>query len=119
MAPVVEPHDAGKLVRVANRVSAGLDRAPAWVHLPVPRDRWDEGYFAPLRGLRLPVETELYLGLLHATDGLEGARRRIAAARKAVAEFGVATECGFGRRDPATVPALLELHAASAAPRHP
>jgi hypothetical protein len=28
--------------------------------------------------------------------------------------FGVATERGFGRRDPATVPDLLDLHAAAA-----
>jgi len=25
-------------------------------------------------------------------------------------DFGIATECGFGRRPPATVPGLIELH---------
>lgn len=119
----VEPRDTGRLVRVANRVAAGLDRAPTWVHLPVPRGRSDDGYFAPLQGLRLPAGTELYLGLLHASDGPEGAGRRISAAREATdgsgVAFGVATECGFGRRDPATVPTLLELHATVAAPLRP
>jgi hypothetical protein len=112
----VEPQDTAKLVAISNGVIAGLDRAPAWIHLPVPRDRDDAAYFAPLRELRLPAETELHLGLVHAGDGDEGARRRIAAARTAVERFGVATECGFGRRDPATVPALLDQHAAVAAP---
>jgi hypothetical protein len=32
-----------------------------------------------------------------------------------VPDFGIATECGFGRRDPATIPALLRLHAEVAA----
>ena len=43
-------------------------------HLPVPRNRTDEVYFAPLRTLRLHPETELYLGLVHYTDGIEGTR---------------------------------------------
>ena len=43
--------------------------------------------------------------------GLQGARRRIAAAREAVPAFGIATECGFGRRPPETVLPLLDLHA--------
>jgi hypothetical protein len=33
-----------------------------------------------------------------------------------VGEFGVATECGLGRRDPATIPDLLRLHAEVAGP---
>ena len=37
-----------------------------------------------------------YLGLVHRTDGLDGARRRLAAAKKVVTDFGIATECGFG-----------------------
>ncbi len=64
-----------------------------------------------LPGLRLHPETKLFLGLVHATDGVEGARRRIAAAEKVVADFGIGTECGMGRRDPQTIPALLDLHA--------
>ena len=88
----------------------------AWMHLPVPRDRTDAAYYAPLRELRLHPETELYLGLVHLTDGEEGTRARIAAAQEVVSAFGVATECGFGRRDPSTVAPLLDLHAAVADP---
>ncbi|MDT7683208.1 MAG: hypothetical protein QOG57_3518 [Pseudonocardiales bacterium] len=106
----VEPRDTAVLVGLANRVAAGLSRPLNWVHLPVPRDRDDADYFAPLEDLRLAPDTELYLGLVHSTDGLAGSRRRLAAASKFRTEFGIGTECGFGRRDPATIPALLELH---------
>ena len=106
----VEPKDTAVLVGLANRVAAGLSRPLNWVHMPVPRDRDDAAYFAPLENLRLAPDTELYLGLVHSTDGLAGSRRRLATASKFRAEFGVGTECGFGRRDPATIPALLALH---------
>jgi hypothetical protein len=82
--------------------------------MPVPRNRTDGAYFAPLERLALRPETELCLGLVHYTDGIEGAKRRLATARKYVKDFSVATECGFGRRDPRTIPELLRLHAAVA-----
>lgn len=114
-----EPADAGKLVDVANALAASLGRPLHWVHLPVPRDRADEAYHAPLGQLRLRPETELYLGLVHLTDGVEGAMRRLETARRFVSGFGIATECGWGRRPPATVPELLRLHAALSAPVQP
>jgi len=77
----------------------------------VPRDRDDDTYFAPLARLKLKPGTELCLGLVHYTDGLAGTRRRLAAAERHVSAFSVATECGFGRRDPATIPELLRIHA--------
>lgn len=45
------------------------------------------------------------------TDGAEGARHRIESARTFVEDFGIATECGFGRRPPEQVQPLLDLHA--------
>jgi hypothetical protein len=78
--------------------------------MPVPRDRDDDAYFAPLAGLDLRPGTEVYLGLVHQTDGVDGARRRLSAATKALPQFGIATECGFGRRPPDTVADLLALH---------
>jgi hypothetical protein len=85
-----------------------------WVHLPVPIERDDDAYFAPLAEVELPEGTELYLGLLHHEDGVEGALRRARAAATAVPSFGVATECGFGRGPSERTPALLDLHAAVA-----
>jgi hypothetical protein len=113
----IEPRDAGLLVEVANAVFDGLRRPVSWLHLPVPRARDDAAYSAPLATLGLPPATELYLGLIHLTDGAAGASRRIAAAQPYVQhEFGVAAECGLGRRDPAVIPAMLALHAQVAEP---
>jgi hypothetical protein len=111
---VVEPSDMGDMVEFTNRLMRGLKRHVQLVHMPVPRDRSDEAYFAPLRGLHLRPETELCLGLVHYTDGLDGTRRRLATAEKFVKDFSIATECGFGRRDPATIPELLRIHAQAA-----
>jgi hypothetical protein len=79
--------------------------------MPVPIDRDDAAYFAPLRDLRTPPSTCVYLGLVHAQDGTEGASRRIESAAGMLPWFGIATECGLGRRAPETLPGLLELHA--------
>jgi methionine synthase II (cobalamin-independent) len=106
----VQPDDLGVVTDMANAVTETIERPLTWIHMPVPMRRDDKAYFAPLRGLTAPGETELYLGLVHMTDGVEGATRRARAARTVVDAFGVATECGFGRRPPETVRPLLDLH---------
>ena len=108
---VVEPIDMGDMVDVANLLCAGIKRPVDLIHMPVPRDRDDDGYFAPLARLRLQPGTELCLGLVHYTDGAAGTRRRLATAEKHVQNFSIATECGFGRRAPDTIPELLRIHA--------
>jgi hypothetical protein len=113
----VQPKDMQLLVDVARNLVADLRRPLNWLHMPVPRDRHDAAYFAPASVLQLADPTELYLGLVHFSDGIAGARKRIRAAAKHVARFGVATECGFGRRAPDTVTGLLQIHRALAAPR--
>lgn len=80
------------------------------IHMPVPRNRKDEGYFAPLENLALPSGTSLALGLVHYTDGVAGSRERLSVARRFADRFLVATECGFGRRAPETIQRLLEIH---------
>ena len=112
---VIEPVDMGDMVEVANRLSQDIKRPIQLIHMPVPRDRTDDGYFAPLAGLKLHPETELSLGLVHYTDGVAGTRARLKTAERHVQHFSVATECGFGRRDPATIPELLRIHAEVAA----
>jgi hypothetical protein len=110
----VEPVDAGNLVRYANAVVAASARPLTWLHLPVPIDRDDDAYFAPLAGLAF--DGELYLGLVHREDGVDGAARRIEAARTFVPEFGVATECGIGRAPEGTTEGILQTHAEVASP---
>jgi hypothetical protein len=112
---VVEPIDTGDMVDVANRLSHDIHRTIQLIHMPVPRGRSDDGYFKPLARLRLKPETELCLGLVHYTDGVAGTRERLAAAERHVSNFSIATECGFGRRDPKTIPELLRIHSEVAA----
>jgi hypothetical protein len=100
----------GLMVELANRFAANVQRPIEWIHMPVPRDRDDEAYFAPLQALHRRPETELYLGLVHLTDGIAGARNRLTSAKRVLTDFGVATECGFGRRKPETIESLLRLH---------
>lgn len=45
-------------------------------------------HWQPLANLAIEPETESYLGLVHAEDGVAGARYR---------GFGLSTECGLGR----------------------
>ena len=112
---VVEPTDMGNMVDYANRLTMQLKRPITQIHMPVPRNRTDEAYFRPLSRLKLDPATRLCLGLVHYTDGVEGTRRRIAAAENFVQDFGIGTECGFGRRDPKTIAELLRIHAETAA----
>ncbi len=107
----VQPTDSGLLAAVIRGVVAASPRPITFFHLPVPIERDDAAYFAPLRELELPDDTELYLGLLHHEDGFDGARRRAAAAATARTRFGVATECGFGRGPSDRTIDLLQLHA--------
>lgn len=111
---VVEPIDMGDMVDLANRLVERIPRPIQMIHMPVPRDRSDDAYFDPLSRLALRPETLLCLGLVHHTDGLEGTRKRLETARRHRADFAIATECGFGRRRPETIPALLDIHVGAA-----
>jgi len=113
----MEPVDTANMVEVANRVTSGVGRAINWIHMPVPHERNDDAYFAPLTNLKLGSDTELYLGLVHFSDGVAGTQQRIEAAQRVVKDFGVATECGFGRRSPETIAELLRIHAEVSDPR--
>jgi hypothetical protein len=64
--------------------------------------------YAELRSDR----SRLYLGLVHHKNGVEGTQRRIDTARRHYQRgFGVATECGMGRKPRERVPELLEIQA--------
>jgi hypothetical protein len=111
----VEPEDTGKMVEFANLLTQCAGRPIAFIHMPVPISRDDEAFFAPLQGLALAADTELYLGLVHAAGGVAGTKKRMASARKFVSEFGIATECGMARaRTPDIVHDLIRVHAGAA-----
>ncbi len=111
-----DPVTARHLVDVANAIARKVKHPLTYIHMPVPAPRATDAFFAPMRDLKLPAQTEIYLGLIHAADGVEGAKRRIALAHEYVPRFGIATECGFARaRKADLVLKLLDIHAGAAA----
>jgi methionine synthase II (cobalamin-independent) len=112
----IEPLDATKMVELANLIAGSVERPITWIHMPVPIGRTDDAFFRPLENLRVGSETELYLGLVHAQDGVEGARRRMEAAKRWVPRFGIASECGISRgRDPNLAAKFIATYGAAAA----
>jgi hypothetical protein len=111
---MVQPKDAGIMVEIVNAIAARVHRPIQFFHLPVPKPRSDDAYFAPLEKLKLGPGTELYLGLIHHNDA-EGDARRLSAAGRHVRVDGIGTECGMARGDPARLAALLAAHAHAAA----
>jgi hypothetical protein len=113
----VEPQDTSRLAEVAFGVTSRLRRPVDWLHFPVPRNRFDQGYLSAMRDAQLRRDMELYVGLVHLKDGTPGTQARIATAQRVLDRpFGIATECGLGRRQPSTVPGLLRMQARLAAP---
>ena len=98
-----------KCVEIATESVRVIDRTVDFVHIPVPRDRADDAYFEPLS--KWPENAgKLYLGLIHITGGIETSKKLLATAKKHMDNFGVATECGFGRRPKESLPELMKIH---------
>jgi hypothetical protein len=97
-----------------NGIVAATRRRIDFLHIPVPRDRTDDAYYAPIKDFRRPPGTKggtkLYLGLLHHDDDAGDCARVAAARRHVVGEFGLSAECGWGRTEPGRLPGLLKGH---------
>jgi hypothetical protein len=106
---IVQPKDMAVMVEMVNGIFRRAARSIEFVHLPVPRDRTDDAYFAPLRKLELPKGCELILGLIHEGDAA-GNRARLEKARAVAPVAGIGTECGWGRKNPERMPAVLAAH---------
>jgi len=100
-------------VEFANALANAIPRRLDYIHIPTIPSH-DEHSLAPLAQLQLSPGTKLYLGVLHASDGLEGAQRRIRAAERWVKDFGLAHWCGLSQwgAGPETVAPMLQLHRA-------
>lgn len=105
--------DMGVLVELMNCITQALGREITFLHIPVPKLRTDDDYFSPLQSSQVSKNTKLYLGLIHHNDE-EGDQLRIKAASNFIKNFGIATECGWGRSDPLKVPGLLNSHVMAA-----
>ncbi|MGH7869176.1 MAG: hypothetical protein ACREP9_16465, partial [Candidatus Dormibacteraceae bacterium] len=108
--------DASPMVEIASALASSVSRPINFLHLPVPPGAY-HAYIAPLAELERQNHTALYLGLVSLSDGYEGAMHRITAARQVInGDFGVATECGWGRCRRDDLDTLLRLHRALAQP---
>jgi hypothetical protein len=110
---LVQPKDAAILVEMMEGIADATRRRIDFFHIPVPKERIDEGYYAPLKTWKRPTRTELYLGLLHHDDEA-GDRKRVAVAKKFIDDFGLSAECGWGRTEPGRLPGLLKGHRVAA-----
>jgi len=108
--PLVMQEDMGVAVDFCNQIHGQLTRPLNFVHLPVSQPDAADAFFGPLQNLALAHETQVYLGILHPKVPGEDAAR-IQRAQKFLPSFGVATECGWGRKSIETVDALLHVHA--------
>ena len=63
---LVQPKDSAILVEMLDGIAAATRRRIDFFHIPVPRDRTDDAYYAPLERLEAARRgPKLYLGLLH------------------------------------------------------
>jgi len=92
-----DSRDSQAVVTLANALFKAVDHKISWIHVPVPPEHDDDEYFEPFKSLERPEGLEVYVGLVNVADGVEGAERRIAAAKKVFGTFGVGTPCGMGR----------------------
>ena len=109
-AHFVQPEDMRVMVDLANSIVRKVApvHAVRYIHMPVPKERVDEGYFGALGDLKLGG-TKLFLGLVHPRDE-DGTRRRIEVAWGVYGGgFGVGTECGFGRMSPEQTHSVLGI----------
>ena len=95
---LVQPKDAGILVEMMNGIVAATKRPIDFLHIPVPKDRTDDAFYAPLKDFKAPPGAnggmKLYLGLAaprrrrrrqEACRGRRGAMLRNSACRPSAA----------------------------------
>ncbi|QEL27014.1 hypothetical protein FQV39_30700 (plasmid) [Bosea sp. F3-2] len=105
------PSDAEVMAELAREILARASRPVDLIHIPVPLRHESDAFFSGLASLEPPPATRLCLGLIHLSDGLEGARRRIDLARRHLATFAIAARSGFAARPPDAIRPFLRLHA--------
>ena len=86
--------DLGLMVQLTNSLMRAAPRRVNYVHIPIPSHWAEPSHYQELSKLKLHDGTRVYLGLIHHTDGVEGAKRRIVAASRHLQGFGAAASCG-------------------------
>ena len=97
----------GSWSRSSNAITAGVARPIQFFHMPVPKRRTDDAYFAPLERLQLARRDRALSRPRSTTTTRRATPARLAAARRHVRVDGVGTECGMARGDPARLQSRL------------
>jgi hypothetical protein len=110
-----EPASLELQVRVVNALTQQASHPIRWLAFTVPQYQRDPGYFAPLSGLEVSDETELYFALVpyHPDEqepGTTEAQVRLVDEQLGDREWGICTECGMARAEREEIPRLLDLH---------
>jgi len=115
-----QPESLRMQVGLVNAVARAAGRPVSFASFTVPQDRGDPGYFEPLQELSTGPQTELCFSLVpyHPDEQAPGTTAAqiqhidaaLSRSRAGAREWGVCTECGMGRVEPADVPRLLDLH---------
>lgn len=108
-APLVKQKSMEVVVNFCNQIASHLTHPLNFVHMPVSVPDADASFFRPLQNINLAKETQIYLGILHPKIP-DGDADRVQLAQHFLPSFGVATECGWGRKSTETVDALLQVH---------
>lgn len=103
--------DATVMAGIAQDLLARAARPVDLLHIPIPLRHETDEFFRALAPLQFLPKTRLCLGLIHLSDGREGALRRIALARPHLPDFAVAARSGFAARPPDAIRPFLQLHA--------
>ncbi len=106
--PMKDMDDVSVCVRMTKEAIARIDHQVDYVHMPALKHPEPE-FFAPLADLD-GEDVDVYLGIIHHTDGVEGFRERMNMARQYRSRFGIGSVCGYGRVDPAELPHILAVH---------
>jgi hypothetical protein len=106
--PMKDMADLGLCVRMTREAIARVGRRVDYVHMPVLKHPEPE-FFAPLAELD-GEDVDVYLGIIHHTDGVEGFGERMEMARRYRERFGIGSVCGYGRVDPGELPHILAVH---------
>lgn len=106
--PMKDMADMGLCVRMTREALDRIDRRVDYVHMPAVKHPQGD-FFAPLAELA-GADVDVYLGIIHHTDGVAGFRERMEMARRFLPRFGIGSVCGYGRLDPAELPHVLAVH---------
>jgi hypothetical protein len=107
--PMMAPKDLGVCARFINAALELSGRRVDFVHVPVPKDRFDDEFFVPLKEIK-SRDVKVYVGLIHVDDTPPELRRRISAAKRNYSDIGLASVCGFGRMPAEKALTYIDVH---------